>query len=153
MTDKRAIRPEGEPVAALDNAFAKDEGSAIRAEIENALDSDNSVLGEVYRGLRDGMSDEELRVQRGAENPNFVWNYKRTIRALIDGDLPSAPSVASQTATRFRKLLKSVDFSPRNSISAGAAASCPGVSCWRSRRPGRGRTPSSGRHKGSRGAC
>lgn len=52
-----------------------------------------------------------MRVQRGAENPNFVWNYKRTIKALLDGDLPAAPSVASQTAARFRRLLKTTDLS------------------------------------------
>jgi hypothetical protein len=84
----------------------------IRDEIAKALDADGSVLGEVFRGSRDGLSDEETRVVRGAENPNFVWNYKRTIKALLDGDLPSAPSVAAQTAGRFRKLLRTVDFSP-----------------------------------------
>jgi len=91
--------------------MADDEEAAVRREIERALDSDTSVLGEVYRGLSEGLSDEELRVRRGAESPNFVWNYKRTIKALLDGDLPSAPSVASQTAARFRKLLKAVHFS------------------------------------------
>lgn len=84
----------------------------IRAEVSAALETDGSVLGEVYRGWRDGLSDEEMRVVRGAENPNFVWNYKRTIKALLDGDLPSAPTVASQTAGRFRKLLRTVNFSP-----------------------------------------
>jgi len=33
-------------------------------------------------------------------------------RALVDGDLPSAPSVASGTAGKFRTLLRTVDFSP-----------------------------------------
>lgn len=85
--------------------------AAIRAEIEQALAADASVLGEIYRGVRDGLSDDELRIQRGAESTNFVWNYKRTITALLEGDLPSAPSVASQTAARFRKLLRTVKFS------------------------------------------
>ena len=102
-----------EPVEAAGNAIENDEEAAIRAEIEKALASDVTVLGEVYRGLRDGLSDEELRVQRGAENPNFVWNYRRTIRALVEGDLPSAPSVASQTASRFRKLLRTDEFQTR----------------------------------------
>ncbi len=100
-----------EHVDSAGNAIGDDEEAAIRGEIEKALESDTSVLGEVYRGLGNGLSDEELRVQRGAENPNFVWNYKRTIRALVEGDLPSAPSVASQTAGRLRKLLKTVQFS------------------------------------------
>lgn len=104
----------GEPVdrTAAVGATTDDGEAIIRGEIEKALESDESVLGEVYRGVRGGLSDEQLRLQRGAENTNFVWNYKRTIKALLEGDLPSAPSVASQTASRFRKLLKTVQFSP-----------------------------------------
>ncbi len=109
-----------EHVQAAGNAIAENEEAGIRAEIEEALESDTSVLGEVYRGVRNGLSDEELRVQRGAENPNFVWNYKRTIRALVEGDLPSAPSVASQTAARLRKLLKTVQFSQGLSDGSGS---------------------------------
>ncbi len=100
-----------EHVEAAGNAITDDQEAAIRGEIEKALESETSVLGEVYRGVRNGLSDEELRLQRGVENPNFVWNYKRTIRALVEGDLPSAPSVAAQTAARLRKLLKTVQFS------------------------------------------
>jgi hypothetical protein len=113
-----------EHVEAAGNAIGDDEEAAIRVEIEKALESDTSVLGEVYRGLRNGLSDEELRVQRGAENPTFVWNYKRTIRALVEGDLPSAPSVAAQTAARLRKLLK-----PSNSPTPLASGWSSG---WRS---------------------
>jgi hypothetical protein len=110
MTDQSGLGPAEHVDAA--NTLANDDEASIRAEIENALEADASVLGEVYQGLRRGLSDEDLRVQRGAQNSNFVWNYKRTLTALLDGDLPSAPSVASQTAARFRKLLKTVQFSP-----------------------------------------
>lgn len=104
------VIPEGDEVQRRDALDNTDE--AIRAEIETALRTDTSVLGEVYRGTRDGLTDDEIRLQRGAENPNFIWNYRRTITALVDGDLPSAPSVAAQTASRFRKLLRTVNFSP-----------------------------------------
>lgn len=99
-------------VAPVEGAVADTDETPVRAEIARALESDSSVLGEVYRGSLEGMTDEQLREQRGVEYPNFVWNYKRTITALLEGDLPSAPSVASQTAGRFRKLLKTVAFSP-----------------------------------------
>ena len=86
--------------------------AAVRAEIAAVLEADDTVLGEVYRGVRDGLTDDEIRIARGNERVNFVWNYKRTIRALLDGSLPSAASVAGQTAARFRTLLKTVEFTP-----------------------------------------
>lgn len=92
-------------------ASLRDGQASVRAEIATALENDESVLGEVYRADRDGLSDEQIRAARGVENTNFVWNYKRTIRALLEGDLPSAPTVASQTAARVRRLLKAADLS------------------------------------------
>ncbi len=95
------------------NDAANDEEAVVRAEIECFLEADDTLLGEVYRGLNSGLSDEQIRVQRGNDKPNFVWNYKRTIRALLNGDLPTAPSVASQNAARFRKIIKTGGFSAR----------------------------------------
>ncbi len=43
---------------AAGNVMAEDSEAAIRAEIENVLEADASVLREVYRG---GLSEEELR--------------------------------------------------------------------------------------------
>jgi hypothetical protein len=54
------------------NVSPNDEEAAVRAEIEKVLVSDASVLGDVYRGLLAGLSDEALRVQRGVDKPNFV---------------------------------------------------------------------------------
>jgi hypothetical protein len=102
--------------AATSEVGPLDDEERIRAEISTALAADQSVLGEVYRGVRDGLTDEQIQLNRGNERPNFVWNYKRLIRALIDGDLPSAPTVASQAASKFRKLLRTVDFTPETRL-------------------------------------
>lgn len=41
----------------------------------------------------------------------FVWNYGRLARALVDGDLPTAPTVALAAARRFRSILRTASLS------------------------------------------
>lgn len=84
----------------------------VRAEIERLLDSDSSLLGEIFRSLREGKTAEEIQQARGATSPNFVWNYERAIRALVEGQLPEAAGVALNVARTFRRLLKSPAISP-----------------------------------------
>jgi Meiotically up-regulated gene 113 len=86
------------------------ERQAIQSEIEAVLQVDEGALGDVFRRLRAGQSPEEIRVARGAERPNFIWNYSRTIQALVEGELPTAPTVALQTARTFRRLLRETRF-------------------------------------------
>lgn len=78
----------------------------IREELERALDADSSLLGEVFRSLRDGMTPDQIQAARGAATTGFVWSYQRAHTALLDGDLPTAPSVARQVAQSFRRLLR-----------------------------------------------
>ncbi|MEX1046184.1 MAG: GIY-YIG nuclease family protein [Actinomycetota bacterium] len=87
--------------------------SSTRAELEAMLSEDDSLLGEVYRRTEAGETAEQIRAARGADTPHFVWNYLRTIRALLNkDDLPEAPSVAMGTARRFRRLLRDRRFTP-----------------------------------------
>lgn len=79
---------------------------SIRAELKAILESDQSRLGEVYRAVEQGLSSEQVANELGVSTSNFVWNYQRSIGALLSGDLPTAPSVALQTARRFRTLLR-----------------------------------------------
>jgi hypothetical protein len=85
---------------------------AVASELRELLEADESLLGEVFRRTAAGESPEQIRAARGAARPNFVWNYLRTIDALIENDLPIAPSVARQTAHRFRSLLRQKQLSP-----------------------------------------
>lgn len=78
----------------------------VKAEIEQLILSDTSLLGEVYRNLRDGMTPDQIRESRGAERDRFVWNYQRAHKALLDGDLPTAPKVAQAVSRSFRRLLR-----------------------------------------------
>ena len=79
---------------------------AERIEIEQYLESDASRLGDVYRGLRDGLTAEEIAADLGVTTAYFVWNYSKMIDALLDRQLPQAPTVALQSARKFRTLLK-----------------------------------------------
>jgi hypothetical protein len=85
---------------------------AVRAEFEAVLRAEGGGLGDVWRRSQAGQTPEEIRSARGAERANFVWNYTRTARALLDGDLPSAPTLALQTARTFRRILKENRFTP-----------------------------------------
>lgn len=82
------------------------------AELRAVLDSDSSRVGEVYRGLVRGLNADAIANELGVSTSNFVWNYSRSISALLEGDLPTAASVALQTARRFRTLLRQADLSP-----------------------------------------
>lgn len=82
-----------------------------RAEIESFLAQDASVLGEVYRGLREGLHADDIAARSGTKTSNYVWNYSRIIRALLERDLPTAPTVALQVARKFRSLLR-LQWSP-----------------------------------------
>ena len=72
--------------------------SALQTEVAAALEVDDTVLGYVYRATRDGKSEAEMVEEQGTKYKNFVWNYRRQLRALFDGDLPTALSVARQCA-------------------------------------------------------
>jgi hypothetical protein len=83
----------------------------VRQELESYLESDETRLGDVYRGLRDGLTAEEIADKVGVTTAYFVWNYSRMIDAILERDLPQAPTVALQSARKFRTLLKS-EWSP-----------------------------------------
>ncbi|MGH3781784.1 MAG: GIY-YIG nuclease family protein [Pseudonocardiaceae bacterium] len=79
----------------------------VRTEVEALLEADGSRLGDVYRGVRRGLSAEAIAEDLNVTTCNFVWNYRRIIKALLDGALPTAPTVAFQVARKFKSILKS----------------------------------------------
>ena len=83
----------------------------VRTEIEEVLHSDSTRIGEVFVLLEAGKEPEEIRIEFGLEQNRFVWNYERMIKALRDGDLPGAPTVAMAVARKFRSILKGAELS------------------------------------------
>ncbi len=78
-----------------------------REELIDHLNADETRLGQVYRGLEEGLTADQIAKSLGVATPNFVWNYSAIVAALLDGVLPSAPTVALQVARKFRKMISS----------------------------------------------
>jgi hypothetical protein len=80
--------------------------SHVRAELISFLENDETLMGEVYRKKRDGISNDEIQKAQGASYPNFIWNYQRHIRSLLEGDIGKKISILNETAVHFRRALK-----------------------------------------------
>jgi hypothetical protein len=96
-----------QPTESADEAGPRQPSNDVRHEVEALLEADDTRLGEVYLALQRGLSAEAIAAELEVASSNFVWNYHRIIRAMLDGDLPRAPSVALSAARKFRTLLKS----------------------------------------------
>ena len=77
----------------------------VRKELQAYLAADSSRVGEVYRLLEEGLAADAIaeRLEGGAAG---AWQYRRMVRALLDGNLPAAPTVALAAARRYRTVLK-----------------------------------------------
>ena len=84
----------------------------VRAELVAFVRNDQGRLGEVYLRREQGLTADQIAADLGVATSGFVSNYARTLRALTDGDLPTAPSLALAAARTFRRLLKEGDWSP-----------------------------------------
>ncbi|HEU5222460.1 MAG TPA: GIY-YIG nuclease family protein [Candidatus Lumbricidophila sp.] len=82
-----------------------------RAEAEEVLETEASRLGDTFRGDRQGLSLEQQAERAGANGGNYGYNNRVTIAALIEGVIPSGPTLALQAARRVRTLLKRTDLS------------------------------------------
>src|SRR5690349_1120498 len=65
----------------------------VRNELATFLEADRSRLGQVYRALQRGLDADAIAEELEVTTSNFVWNYERMIKALLDGNLPAAPTV------------------------------------------------------------
>ena len=83
----------------------------VRTELVALLDVDGSRLGQVYRCLQRGLSADDIASELEVTTSTFVWSYERMIRSLLEGDLPTAPTVALSVARKFRSILKSKTLS------------------------------------------
>lgn len=81
----------------------------LQKDVVAALEVDDTILGYVYRSTRDGKSEAQMAEEQGTQYTNWVWNYRRQLKSLLDGVLPTAPSVARQSAGMLR------NFSRRHS--------------------------------------
>jgi len=109
VDDASLDEPTGDDLLSEGQAASAD---AVRAEFEAILTADDTALGDVWRRTEAGETPDQIRIARNTQATSFVWSYLRTARALIDGDLPTAPSVALGVLRTFRRILKEQDLSP-----------------------------------------
>jgi hypothetical protein len=80
-------------------------------ELTQYLEIEDGALGDVWRRTKAGESPKQIQEARNTAFPNFVWNYNRSVDALLSANLPSSPTMASQALRVFRTALRSPIFS------------------------------------------
>lgn len=108
--------PGGSNIGPLEVGEPLEEGPTrpndeVRAELEAFLEDDQSRLGQVYRALQRDLDAGAIAAELEIGTSSFVWNYERIIKAVLDGNLPKAPTVALGAARRYRSILKSARLS------------------------------------------
>lgn len=74
----------------------------IAVEVRRALEQDQTGIGTIYKMDIAGNTEEEMAEAFEAKTKSFVWTYRRHISALIDGNLPTATTVARGCASAIR---------------------------------------------------
>lgn len=78
-----------------------------RLELEEALAANQGQLGETFRLIRQGITSNRQLVEAGAAaNSGAVGNLRVAIDAILDGELPHAPSRALQTRRSIGGILR-----------------------------------------------
>lgn len=103
--------PSEDPSLTSGPTSSNETPASPRDEIAAFLAADETRLGDVYRGIVAGQDAEQIARDLEVQTSNFVWNYSRIIEALLDRNLPTAPVVARQVASRYRSMLKSAGWS------------------------------------------
>jgi CRP-like cAMP-binding protein len=83
----------------------------VSAEIEAALLSEDTMLADIWKRTMDGESPETIRVVYDNQRVNFVYNYLRTARAILDGEVPNGPTPALSAMRTLRRFMKDHEFS------------------------------------------
>lgn len=79
-----------------------DEG--VRRTLMTFLDAEPGRLGDVYRLSEQGLTAPQIAAELGVGSSGFVSNYRAIIRALLDGQLPTGPSMARQVTSAVTRI-------------------------------------------------
>ncbi len=83
----------------------------VRVELASLIEADRSRLGDVYRLTERGLTPPQIAQELGVDSSGFVSNYRSIARALLDGSMPSGPSMAKQIASSIRALSRGQSIS------------------------------------------
>lgn len=78
----------------------------VRAELAALIEADQSRLGDVYRMTARGLTPPQIAQELGVDSSGFVSNNRSIAKALVEGTMPSGPSVAKQVASSVRGLMR-----------------------------------------------
>lgn len=76
-----------------------------KTEVKALLDADDTALGDIWRQIQKGLSVEQIARERGVHT-GVIYAFPRTIRGLLDGEIPEKPFVAAGNASRLGSWLK-----------------------------------------------
>lgn len=85
--------------------------TTVRAEIQTALEADDTRLGDIYRLSHQGLKPAAIAEELGTPNFTYIYTYRHQIAALLDRSIPTSTGVAGQTASRVRRWLQRSDWS------------------------------------------
>jgi hypothetical protein len=78
---------------------------SVQEEIQKALESDDTRMGDVWRFTAAGESPDDIATRLGTQTYNFVNKYLRFARAILTGDLPSAPTMIRECKSAMQGFL------------------------------------------------
>ena len=81
-----------------------DPGQDRIEEVKQALAADSTRLGEVWE--RSDKTPKEIAEELEVPTSAFVYNYRRTIASLVNGEVPTKPTPAKQIASALRGFAK-----------------------------------------------
>lgn len=83
----------------------------VRAEIEAALLSEDTMLADIWKRTAAGESPETIRVAYDNQRVTFVYSYLRNARAILDGEVPNGPTPALGAMRTLRRFMRDHEFS------------------------------------------
>ncbi|MYF97235.1 MAG: GIY-YIG nuclease family protein [Holophagales bacterium] len=87
----------------------RDRDSEYRSEVEAALDRNDRNLGKVWALRKEGLERKEIAARIGQQ----AYNYWACLDAILDGAVPSGPSLAAQAASALRGFARKNRLSDR----------------------------------------
>ena len=76
----------------------------VRNELATLLETEQGRIGEVYRLTSRGMTPPQIAAELGVSSSGFVSNYRAIARALLEGHLPTGPTMARQVIGGVHKV-------------------------------------------------
>ena len=85
----------------------QEQHSEYRPEVESALERNENNLGKVWAFRKEGLERKEIAARIGQQ----AYNYWACLDAILDGVVPTGPSLAAQAASALRGFARKTPLS------------------------------------------